>query len=349
MIEPAAPSSPPPSPESASVEDDSPAWERFMKKDPEPRSRAEVDDVKPDVKPNPSKSAAKIPPPELLKVSQPTVVVPTLSTGQTAKPHPPIPSPAKSQGGTPKKKTKESKSIFDRIKVHATHNSGEIATFGPTASSGALEEDEDDETGPLAITSGSSGKGDIQSLALAIMDGENQLQLIKSKAEKDAAYKEAAKKAAKIKRKTKPVKASNTKGPKLSSDAALAAAEKAGAMSDQIINKEVNKDQATFASQEGLEIRGNDSRHLLMTKLMRVNRSQILLLKNMVSAEEIDDLLEDEIKEECSKYGDVEDVLIVNDEANDVVKIFVKFSTTNQVDEAKKALDERFFGDYSGY
>ncbi|CAJ0960920.1 unnamed protein product, partial [Mesorhabditis belari] len=349
FAEPIAPPLPPPSPEPAPVEDDRPAWERFMKKDPEPRSRAEVpmevDDVKPDVKPIPPKAAANIPPPGLLKVPQPTVVVPRLHS---------------------KEKTKESKSIFDRIKVHATLNPGEIATFGPTESSGALEEDEDDETGPLAITSGSSGKGDIQSLALTIMDGGSQVQLIKAKAEKDAAYKEAAKKAAKIKRKTKPVKASNTKGPKLNSDAALAAAEKAGAMSDQIIDKEVNKDEATLASQEGLEIRGNDSRHLLMTKLMRVNRSQILMLKNMVSAEEIDDLLEDEIKEECSKYGDVEDVLIVNDEANDVVKIFVKFSTTNQVDDAKKALDGRFFGgrtisasvydqalfdheDYSGY
>lgn len=45
-----------------------------------------------------------------------------------------------------------------------------------------------------------------------------------------------------------------------------------------------------------------------MHKLMRTNRSTVLVLKNMVTPKEIDDELEDEIRDECSKYGEVQEV-----------------------------------------
>jgi hypothetical protein len=67
-------------------------------------------------------------------------------------------------------------------------------------------------------------------------------------------------------------------------------------------------DNATLAQQENLEIRGNDARHLLMHKLMRVNRSCVIVLKNMVSASELDDELESEVREECGKFGKVDEV-----------------------------------------
>ncbi|KAK6009080.1 hypothetical protein OSTOST_26023 [Ostertagia ostertagi] len=86
----------------------------------------------------------------------------------------------------------------------------------------------------------------------------------------------------------------------------------------------MNSEDATLASQEGLAIRGNDARHLLMAKLMRTNRSTVLVLRNMVSPDEIDEYLEEEIKEECSKYGDVQ-----------------------EVDAARAALDKRFFGGHT--
>lgn len=67
-------------------------------------------------------------------------------------------------------------------------------------------------------------------------------------------------------------------------------------------------DNASLAQQENLEIRGNDARHMLMHKLMRVNRSSVIVLRNMVTVDEMDDELEDEIREECAKYGKVEEV-----------------------------------------
>lgn len=67
-------------------------------------------------------------------------------------------------------------------------------------------------------------------------------------------------------------------------------------------------DEATLASQENVEIRGNDARHLLMHKLMRTNRSSVILLKNMVTADGIDDELDEEIRSELEKYGTVVDV-----------------------------------------
>lgn len=46
-----------------------------------------------------------------------------------------------------------------------------------------------------------------------------------------------------------------------------------------------------------------------MHKLMRVNRSSVILLKNMVTADQIDDELGDEIRLECEKYGEVVNVI----------------------------------------
>ncbi|KAJ1367732.1 hypothetical protein KIN20_028704 [Parelaphostrongylus tenuis] len=80
--------------------------------------------------------------------------------------------------------------------------------------------------------------------------------------------------------------------PKLNTAQALAAAAKAGELSDAVINEQLNSEDATLASQEGLAIRGNDARHLLMAKLMRTNRSTVLVLRNMVNPEDIDEYLE---------------------------------------------------------
>ena len=41
-----------------------------------------------------------------------------------------------------------------------------------------------------------------------------------------------------------------------------------------------------------------------------MRESRVLCLKNMVGSEEVDEQLQEEIEEECSKYGDVENVII---------------------------------------
>ena len=62
-----------------------------------------------------------------------------------------------------------------------------------------------------------------------------------------------------------------------------------------------------------------------------VRESRVLCLKNMVASDDLDDQLQEEIEEECSKYGDVHNVLIYqerqseDEDAEIVVKIFVEF------------------------
>lgn len=59
----------------------------------------------------------------------------------------------------------------------------------------------------------------------------------------------------------------------------------------------------------------------------------MLVLNNMVTAEDLDEDLEEEVTSECSKHGSVERVVIyqerqsVEDDAEVIVKIFVLFLT----------------------
>lgn len=90
----------------------------------------------------------------------------------------------------------------------------------------------------------------------------------------------------------------------------------------------------------------------------------------MVSPEDVDEMLQEEIQEECSKYGTVERVIIYNekqseddDDSEVIVKIFVEFTATNgkknnfsnyyvirecswiiEAEKARDALHGRYFG-----
>nr|CAD2203681.1 unnamed protein product [Meloidogyne enterolobii] len=145
-------------------------------------------------------------------------------------------------------------------------------------------------------------------------------------------------------RKGKGRKTKYSSGPKLNTATKIAAANVAGALSDHLqTQREEKGEEASLASQEHVQIRGNDARHLLIQKLMRTNRSSVVLLKNMVEPKDVDEFLEDEIKEECQKYGTVTDVVIVQEEDTQTVKIFVRFCEPTQADEARKAIDGRYF------
>ena len=41
-----------------------------------------------------------------------------------------------------------------------------------------------------------------------------------------------------------------------------------------------------------------------------LRESKVVCLRNMVGAEEVDEALQEEIEEECSKYGEVDNVII---------------------------------------
>lgn len=89
----------------------------------------------------------------------------------------------------------------------------------------------------------------------------------------------------------------------------------------------------TLQQQENMSIKGQNARHLVMQKLMRKVDSKVVILRNMVGPEDVDESLQEEIQEECSKYGMVERVIIYNEKQSDnveddaevIVKIFVEF------------------------
>lgn len=94
-------------------------------------------------------------------------------------------------------------------------------------------------------------------------------------------------------------------------------------------------ENVSLSSQENLSIKGQSARHLVMQKLMRNESSPVIVLKNMVSPEDVDDTLQEEITEECNRYGTVERVIIYQEKQSEeedapvVVKIFVEFTNPN--------------------
>lgn len=102
--------------------------------------------------------------------------------------------------------------------------------------------------------------------------------------------------------------------------------------------------------EEKLEISGKDARYMMMQKLARAPSTGVVVLRNMVTVEEIDDDLEEEITEECSRFGPVNRVIIYQEkqsEAEDaevIVKIFVEFGKLSEAEAAKNALNGRYFG-----
>ncbi|XP_078489859.1 poly(U)-binding-splicing factor PUF60-like [Ciona intestinalis] len=123
------------------------------------------------------------------------------------------------------------------------------------------------------------------------------------------------------------------------------------------INSQVNgKDllptgAQTLSQQEaGLNISGSSQRHLVMQKLMRKEESQVMVMRNMVTVEDLDEDLEAEVTEECGKFGSVERVVIYQEKQGEeenaevVVKIFVEFSNPGECEKAVMALNNRWFG-----
>ena len=108
----------------------------------------------------------------------------------------------------------------------------------------------------------------------------------------------------------------------------------------------------TLSAQENISIKGQSARHLVMQKLMRKVESRVVILRNMVEPQDVDETLQEEIQDECSKYGAVERVIIYNerqsededDDAEVIVKIFVEFSQMSEAEGARDGLNGRFFG-----
>lgn len=85
-----------------------------------------------------------------------------------------------------------------------------------------------------------------------------------------------------------------------------------------------------------------------ITEIMK-NPTKVILLRNMVGPGEVDDDLEPEVKEECSKYGEVSGSVIVELPGDKIspeeaVRIFVEFKRVESAIKAVVDLNGRFFG-----
>eukprot|EP01089_Gocevia_fonbrunei_P000583 TRINITY_DN1058_c0_g1_i1.p1 TRINITY_DN1058_c0_g1~~TRINITY_DN1058_c0_g1_i1.p1 ORF type:complete len:300 (-),score=91.91 TRINITY_DN1058_c0_g1_i1:33-932(-) len=114
------------------------------------------------------------------------------------------------------------------------------------------------------------------------------------------------------------------------------------------------KPEESLSLEENITISNPNQRYEIMQKLARgpttttPKPSRCVVLRNMVDAENVDEDLEGEVAEECSKFGVVEKVVIFQEKIPDapkpVVKIFVLFNNSQESQKAISLLDGRFFG-----
>ncbi|KAI8801946.1 hypothetical protein BJ742DRAFT_835053 [Cladochytrium replicatum] len=108
----------------------------------------------------------------------------------------------------------------------------------------------------------------------------------------------------------------------------------------------VNEESVSL--EENMYVAGSSQRYALMQKLQRREdlASNVILLRNMVTPDEIDEDLRGEILEECSKFGAVLKVAIhVQDGAKTAqdVSIYVQFQAAPSAEKAVAGLNGRWF------
>ncbi|XP_041368858.1 poly(U)-binding-splicing factor PUF60-like isoform X2 [Gigantopelta aegis] len=114
--------------------------------------------------------------------------------------------------------------------------------------------------------------------------------------------------------------------------------------------KQDDDQHQSLEQQESMKISGSNARHMVMQKLMRQSEARVMVLRNMVGKEDLDDDLEEEVTEECGLYGVVNRVIIYQekqgeeDDAEVIVKIFVEFASIEAIEKAISSLNGRYFG-----
>ncbi|XP_077999019.1 poly(U)-binding-splicing factor PUF60-like isoform X2 [Glandiceps talaboti] len=120
-------------------------------------------------------------------------------------------------------------------------------------------------------------------------------------------------------------------------------------MKEEEEKKEIELPQ-TLSEQENVSISGSSARHMVMQKLLRKTESRVMVLRNMVTVDDLDDELEGEVTEECGRYGAVSRVVIYQEkqgeeeDADVIVKLFVEFSLASEAEKAIESLNGRWFG-----
>jgi len=124
-----------------------------------------------------------------------------------------------------------------------------------------------------------------------------------------------------------------------------------GPSENETQKKPVEDQPQTLDQQENMKISGSNARHMVMQKLMRKSaEARVMVLRNMVGPEDLDEELESEVTEECGKFGAVNRVIIYQerqseaDDAEIIVKIFVEFGRQTEMEAGVESLHGRFFG-----
>jgi splicing factor 45 len=101
------------------------------------------------------------------------------------------------------------------------------------------------------------------------------------------------------------------------------------------------------AAERELMIEEDKKKVKTLTNIMK-NPTKVILLENMVGPGEVDDDLQPEVIEECSKYGEIINCLIyeIPEGASDdeAVRIFVEFTKMDSAIKAVIDLNNRYFG-----
>ena len=101
--------------------------------------------------------------------------------------------------------------------------------------------------------------------------------------------------------------------------------------------------QLSLSTEDNMRISSAEQRVTVMQKLSASSRhSPVLLLRNLLSPNEVDADLDGEVREECSKFGRVRDVRVVV--ADDEVRCYVLFDSAAECSRAVDALHGRWFG-----
>jgi RNA recognition motif-containing protein len=104
-------------------------------------------------------------------------------------------------------------------------------------------------------------------------------------------------------------------------------------------------DALSLSREENLRISSHTQRAALMQKLARSGReSPVILLKNLISTEDVDGELEGEVAGECKSFGNVLRVKIHMDKLLEKVYIYVVFDSIEGATKAVEGLHGRYFG-----
>ncbi|KAJ8026014.1 Poly(U)-binding-splicing factor PUF60 [Holothuria leucospilota] len=141
-----------------------------------------------------------------------------------------------------------------------------------------------------------------------------------------------------------------TTGPMVIPQASQVTAQAAVKEEEEKNQKEQVDVPQSLSEQENMTISGTSARHMVMQRLQRNSESHVVVLRNMVGVDDLDEELEGEVTEECGRYGTVNRVVIYQEkqgeeeDAEIIVKIFVEFSSPDEAKAASEALNGRWFG-----